>query len=86
MEVLRAKTFPKLSEDADRSHIVVSGNSVSTAGTSGGTAAHAYFCNLPNIPFFLQNYCLLQQESLSHPHLHPQPVKTSAGNILKLPL
>lgn len=54
------RTLPKSSENTDRSHSLATRElsiivTVSTAGTSGGTAAHAYLCH-PNNPFFLQDY------------------------------
>lgn len=77
------KTFPKLSELADRSHIIVAGElsiviTVSTASSLVGQQL-MYIQLVPKLlPSFLQLDCLLQQESLSHLHLQPQPVRTSA--------
>lgn len=77
------KTFPKLSELADRSHIIAARElsiviTVFTASTLVGQQL-MYIQLVPELlPSFLQLDCLLQQESLSHLHLQPQPVRTSA--------
>ena len=77
------KAFPKLSEHADRSHIVVVRElsiviTVSTASTLVGQQLMYIYLVPELLPCFLQLDCLLQQESLSHLHLQPQPVRTSA--------